>query len=209
MEEFTVILVAVLLAFFSLGYILGICTAGFCLKPAESSARRLREMAEGSDFQMRRCSESSMRDSSRINSASVGIQTIESGDRSSSSSSTKQRVGLYSKDDRSSAASDVPTVDAASEHRRVLHDVFMLMTREDLKEACRREFLSPTGLKEDLTCRLIEPFMIDLGVRPTMKQLKYVLYLWRHRMLQRTTYLKWTDVCDKSAISKWIAAHEA
>ena len=94
------------------------------------------------------------------------------------------------------------------ERGRVVHDVLMLMTTQHLREALVQEGLPVTGLKEDLINRLSP----RLGTAdrfpatvPTTRQLRYLLYIWRHRALSGRTQIRWATVSSRTTISAWIA----
>ncbi|CAE7478405.1 RE1, partial [Symbiodinium necroappetens] len=94
------------------------------------------------------------------------------------------------------------------ERGRVVHDVLALMTTQHLREALVHEGLPVTGLKEDLINRLTP----KLGTAdyfpatlPSTRQLRYLLYIWRHRGLSGRTQIRWATVSSRTSISAWIA----
>ena len=88
------------------------------------------------------------------------------------------------------------------ERWRVCFDVLRLMVCEDLKTALRLESKPLSGLKDDMIGRL-QPVLY--GSTSTTRQLKYVLYLWRHKSLDYRCRLVWHDINEKGRISSWIA----
>ena len=108
----------------------------------------------------------------------------------------------------------VPTetwIDDAGEQAvrtRVVFDMLMLFRVEELKSALREEGLILSGRKEDmarrLSTRIDGPLDRDPASLPTVRQMKYVLWLWRNRKLAGRCLLSWTDVAKKSSISQWI-----
>ena len=93
-----------------------------------------------------------------------------------------------------------------TELERVAHDVCMLMTCESRKEGLRTEGLPASGLKNDQATRLavrMVSLMTPSG-GPTVKQLKYVLWLWRVKDLSGRHVLRYHEVNDRSRISALI-----
>ena len=102
-----------------------------------------------------------------------------------------------------------PTNDVLEgEAQRVCHDVCMLMTCEYLREGLRTEGLQTSGLKDDqarrLGSRLLE--IVSLPSGPTIKQIKYVLWLWRTKDMSGRHVLRYHEINDKSRISALIHA---
>ncbi|CAE7828798.1 RE1 [Symbiodinium sp. CCMP2592] len=91
---------------------------------------------------------------------------------------------------------------AATERTRVCRDTLKLMTCEDLRSALRLEGQPVSGIKEDL-CERLSPSLESSDV--TDKQLRYVLYLWRHKDLSYRCKLRWEDINNKYRVSAWIA----
>ena len=94
------------------------------------------------------------------------------------------------------------------EVRRVCHDILLLMTCEHLREGLRLEGCLVSGVKEDLATRLGGQLAIRVNQgSPTVRQLRYLLWLWRQRDLSGRALLQWQDLRDKasasSAISRW------
>ena len=98
---------------------------------------------------------------------------------------------------------------ADGERIRVCMDTLMLLTTEALKDGLRSEGLQLSGLKEDqarrLARRLEETRDDDGRDRPSTRQLKYVLWLWRERKLSGRCRLTWTTLKSKASTSEWIA----
>ena len=93
------------------------------------------------------------------------------------------------------------------ERQRVACDMLNLMTVEELKNGLRPEGKTISGNKPDLVRRLSESLKPELDrddVLPTMKQMKYVLWLFRAKSLSGRCKLLWTDLSTKSRISGWI-----
>ena len=98
------------------------------------------------------------------------------------------------------------------ERARVIHDMLDLMTVERLREALRYLGMPVSGIKQDLIQRLspqlghVEP---GAGIdQPTIRQMRFVLYLWRKRDLQGRVTLTWSDVATRRDISAWIHRHK-
>lgn len=93
------------------------------------------------------------------------------------------------------------------EQVRISEDVCKLMTCECLREGLRSEGLLVSGLKDDqvhrLGGRLAELSRTDGG--PTIKQLRYVLWLWREKDLNGRYTLHYYEVCDRTRVSSLIA----
>ena len=96
--------------------------------------------------------------------------------------------------------------DGQFERDRVCTDVLLLMTSEHLKEGLRHEGAQTTGLKADLARRLGGYLVgcMDQANGPTIRQLKYVLWLWRHGNVAGRYQLRWNDVNNKRRISHFI-----
>ena len=92
------------------------------------------------------------------------------------------------------------------ERSRVVKDVLKLLTCEELRAALRGQGFVTSGPKEDLIERLSVVFFpshgrVDL---PTLRQLKYVLWLWREKNLRHRCLLRWTDIFTKTSVSQWL-----
>ena len=94
---------------------------------------------------------------------------------------------------------------------RLCRDVLSLMTCESLKVGLRVEGLTVSGLKPDLVARLsvkLQPdpcFAVAGRQLPSDRQLRFVLWLWRHRRLQGRCQLEWADIFTRVSASNWIS----
>ena len=82
------------------------------------------------------------------------------------------------------------------------------MTCEHLREGLRTEGLATSGVKDDLTRRLGGRLsdVMKLPTGPTIKQLKYILWLYRARDLSYKHTLRYCEIVDRSRISALIDA---
>ena len=93
---------------------------------------------------------------------------------------------------------------------RLCHDVLSLMHCDALRVGLRQEQLTMSGHKGELVKRLAlrlipEPhFAVEGRVLPTEKQLRFVLWLWRHRRLQTRCTLQWCNLSTRENISNWL-----
>ena len=91
---------------------------------------------------------------------------------------------------------------------RVAYDMLMLFRVEELKAGLREEGLLLTGRKEDLARRLSTridgPLDREPSTLPTVRQMKYVLWLWRNHKLAGKCLLGWEDVSRKDRLSQWL-----
>ena len=81
------------------------------------------------------------------------------------------------------------------------------MTCESLKEGLRTEGLAVSGLKDDQARRL-GTRLVELRYEassPTIKQWKYVLWLWRNKNLSGRYMVRYCEVNHKERISALIA----
>ena len=105
-----------------------------------------------------------------------------------------------------SQSSGTEFVDSEQEIIRVCTDTCALMTCEHLKEGLRSEGLAVSGLKGDqahrLGLRLAQ--LVALPTGPTVKQLRYVLWLWRAKDLAYKHVLRYHDIVDRTRISSLI-----
>ena len=94
------------------------------------------------------------------------------------------------------------------EDERLSRDVLMLLTVEQLKEGLRQEGLAVSGIKADMVRRLSDNLVTKMMTRqgPTQRQLRYVLWLWRHGNVSGRYQLKWEDVNDRVRVSRFIHA---
>ena len=99
-----------------------------------------------------------------------------------------------------------PHAEGQFEDDRVCRDVLHLLTIEHLCEGLRQEGLMITGVKDDLTRRLADRLVSQVGRTPgpTLRQLKYVLWLWRHGNVSGRYQLRWSDVNNRSRVSNFI-----
>ncbi|CAE7339861.1 RE1 [Symbiodinium sp. KB8] len=93
------------------------------------------------------------------------------------------------------------------DRERVVQDVLGLMTVQHLHDGLASEGLPVSGVKSDLTRRLggqlgDEPPLAHL---PTTRQLRYVLWTWRHFQLAGRTQILWVNLATRSAVSDWLA----
>ena len=100
-----------------------------------------------------------------------------------------------------------PTVpDTRDDVCRVAHDLCMIMTVEALKEALRTEGLQVSGVKDAqawrLAYRLTE--ISTQGIGPTVKQMKYILWLYRVKDMRGRHTLRYCEINDKGRISALI-----
>ena len=107
-----------------------------------------------------------------------------------------------------SSADDDP--DNRSDRVRLCKDVLSLMTCDSLKTGLRTEGLTVSGLKGDLVARLAvrlipdQNFVVLGRSLPSDRQLRFLLWLWRHRHLQGRCQLEWSDIFTKESISRWL-----
>ena len=93
---------------------------------------------------------------------------------------------------------------------RLCHDVLNLMHCDALRVGLRQEQLTVSGHKGELVKRLAlrlvpEPsFSVPGRVLPTEKQLRFVLWLWRHKHLQTKCTLQWCNISSREEISNWL-----
>ena len=94
------------------------------------------------------------------------------------------------------------------EDDRVCNDVLLLFTVDHLREGLRHEGLMTSGVKNDLSRRLADRLLMLMSANngPTVRQLKYVLWLWRHGNIAGRYQLRWSDVNHRSRISAFIHA---
>ena len=99
-------------------------------------------------------------------------------------------------------------VDYTREILRVCADTCNLMTVDNIKEGLRTEGLRVTGTKDDLARRLGERLaqLVVTTTGPTVKQLKYILWLWNSKGLSYKHTLKYYEIVDRKRISSLISA---
>ena len=99
--------------------------------------------------------------------------------------------------------------DVSGDRERVTVGTMMLMRCEELRTGLRYHGLTTTGLKEDLARRLSQVLLRPdtEHLAPTGKQLRYLLWLWRHRDLSGKVLLRLQDIATKeqasSTIHRW------
>ena len=91
---------------------------------------------------------------------------------------------------------------------RVCHDTASLMRMEELRDALRIHGQPTTGLKVDLARRLGNVMSESIGssTAPTVRQLRYILWLWRHHNLQGRVLLRWDSISSRTSTSATIHA---
>ena len=93
----------------------------------------------------------------------------------------------------------------SEELERVCVDTISLMRCEEIRPALRANSLPCSGLKEDIAHRLGQVLVSRVrSGGPTVRQLKYLLYLWRHRDLAGKTLLTWDQLQDRGRTSQTI-----
>ena len=99
-------------------------------------------------------------------------------------------------------------VDYTGETLRVCVDTCGLMTVDNIKEGLRTEGLRVTGTKDDLARRLGERLaqLVVTTAGPTVKQLRYILWLWNSKGLSYKHTLKYYEIVDRKRISSLISA---
>ena len=112
------------------------------------------------------------------------------------------------------AQSSTPSVnDDVTQHldrSGLCRDVVNLMHCDALREGLRCENLTVSGHKPELVARLClrlvpDPRFEVVGRRlPTEKQLRFVLWLWRHKKLQMKCTLQWRDISNRENLSNWL-----
>ena len=93
------------------------------------------------------------------------------------------------------------------EGRRVCYDTIMLMRLEEIKEGLRLNDLLVSGVKTDAAARLSEVIYQQFGTNsgPTIRQLRYLLWLWRERDLNGRILLTWSNLASRVETSRTIA----
>ncbi|CAE7325391.1 unnamed protein product [Symbiodinium sp. KB8] len=99
------------------------------------------------------------------------------------------------------------TTDANMEAMRVCVDTIMLMRLEEIREGLRLNGLMLSGVKTDAAARLAEVIRVQVGSNqgPTLRQMRYLLWLWRDRGLQGRTLLTWSCLRTRADTSRTIA----
>ena len=101
-----------------------------------------------------------------------------------------------------------PREEGQFEDDRVCNDVLLLLTVDHLREGLRHEGLMTSGLKNDLSRRLADRLVTLMRANngPTIRQLKYVLWIWRHGNVSGRYQLRWSDVNNRTRTSNFIHA---
>ena len=206
---------------------------GFCGSRRTRELRRLREMARlaaeseierhwmGSNeassadlsYQVQQAVETAVGPSRSF--CSVGTQTeLERTGRDLSPPRMMRGLEPRPSPGAQSSTSTTPSVDndllKHLDRERLCRDVIQLMSCENIKQGLRMENMSLSGLKPEITARLAlrltphEGFGVLGRSLPTDNQLRYVLWLWKHRKLQMRCTLSWENVSTKDAISRWL-----
>ena len=95
------------------------------------------------------------------------------------------------------------------DREQLCRDTLFLLSVEALKVGLRQEGMTLSGLKPELVARLVIPdpnFVVQGREPPTDRQLKYVLWLWKHGGLRTKCNLQYADIVSKESISRWIHA---
>ena len=90
---------------------------------------------------------------------------------------------------------------------RVCVDTILLMRLEEIKEGLRLNGLVVTGVKQDAALRLAHVLEAQLGSGsgPTLRQMRYLLWLWRDRNLAGRTLLSWSCLRTRGDTSRTIS----
>ena len=118
-----------------------------------------------------------------------------------------QRASTMSPGDRDGWMRSEEVQLSGGEARRVCFDTVMLMRLEEIREGLRINGLPLSGLKSDAAARLAEILSQQIGTRsgPTVRQMKYLLWLWRDRNLSGRTLLSWACLESRTEASRTIA----
>ena len=147
------------------------------------------------------------RSSSSRASASIARRRMQDEDHDAYQRREAQRVRTPSPMRTPTSPRTSPTVpETRDDVCRVAHDLCMIMTVEALKEALRTEGLQISGAKDAqawrLAYRLTE--LSQQGHGPTVKQMKYILWLYRVKDMKNRHSLRYCEVNDKTRISALI-----
>ena len=194
----------------------------------ESKLRRLRELARlTAELEIERIEEHSQSASREVQEAVQAVVTAQGSqtplrharteDRALESPRprTPEQVHLepQTKSSPGNASSASSVGDDLTRHldrERLCKDVLFLMHCDALKTGLRAEGMTLSGLKPELVARLAlrllpDPaFAVQGRVLPTERQLRYVLWLWKHGRLQMRCQLQWCDLYNRESISNWI-----
>ena len=195
--------------------------------------RRLREMARlaaESEIERHWTSDRAEADTSITQQVQQAVETVVGQPRSFRTTETQTDLVFSSRElspqrpsrvveprpspGAQSVASTTPSVDddllRSHDRERLCKDVIQLMSCENIKQGLRQENLSLSGLKPEITARLAlrlapqEGFEIPGRTLPTDNQLRYVLWIWKHRKLQMRCTLVWQNLSTRESISRWI-----
>ena len=144
---------------------------------------------------------------------SVGTQTdLERSRREASPPRMARTLELRSSPGAQSSQSTTPSVDddllRQLDRQRLCRDVVQLMSCENIKQGLRLENLPLSGLKPERAARLAlrlthhDGFEIPGRSLPTDNQLRYALWLWKHRKLQMRCTLVWQNISTRESISR-------
>ena len=97
--------------------------------------------------------------------------------------------------------------DDTEDKERVVYDVCYLLQADNLTEALRTEGLPVSGLKEDKTRRISTRLCSLMTEKsgPAVKQLKYVLWLWRVKSMSGRHALRYHEINDRGRVSSLIS----
>ena len=89
---------------------------------------------------------------------------------------------------------------------RVLNDMIAIMRVEDIRVGLRELGLPTSGVKVDVTNRLATAMSGSLRstTSPTLRQCRYILWLWRHKDLSGRALLTWECIRTRVEISRTI-----
>ena len=89
---------------------------------------------------------------------------------------------------------------------RVLNDMIAIMRVDDIKVGLRELGLPTSGVKVDVTNRLATAMSGSLRstTSPTLRQCRYILWLWRHKDLSGRALLTWECIRTRVEISRTI-----
>ena len=92
------------------------------------------------------------------------------------------------------------------EAKRAIIDTILLMKVEDIREGLRMHGLQLSGLKQDLAARLADVLVEQIGTTmgPTLRQYRYLLWLWRQKDLHGKVLLKWANLSSRHEASRTI-----
>ena len=127
--------------------------------------------------------------------------------RTSSPTPTRSRSEVWLQTPTTPSTSELDDPEAvAGEAKRAIMDTVMLMRVEDIREGLRMHGLQLSGLKQDLATRLADVLVEQIGTSagPTVRQYRYLLWLWRHKDLHGKVLLKWSALSSRHEASRTI-----